>query len=242
MEVVNIQKASLRNTKNSMQSRCGYCANFLNPEILLIQRDPWDTVLYESDNFVVVPTLGAIVEGWLLIVTKQHILCMGALQHSVLEELQSVIDFVYTVLSSVYLPPTVFEHGPCTAGENVGCGVDHAHLHVVPLQFDLLESAKYSSELHDLKWTQTPSGLHDIQDLYSQMKSYLYIKSPSSASYVCPVSMIPCQSLRRIIAKESGLESRYDYRKHPFTKNVQATVSALNIIFNDSRYKSFTKL
>ncbi len=40
--------------------------------------DPWDQVLLETANFVVVPTIGAIVEGWLLVVSKEGLVCMGA--------------------------------------------------------------------------------------------------------------------------------------------------------------------
>ena len=35
--------------------------------------------LYETENFAVIPSLGSIVEGWLLIIPKKHYLSYGYL-------------------------------------------------------------------------------------------------------------------------------------------------------------------
>ena len=38
-------------------------------------------------------------------------------------------------------PVTMFEHGASHTGSIMGCGVDHAHVHLVPLDFNLAEEA-----------------------------------------------------------------------------------------------------
>ena len=43
------------------------------------EKAPWSAPLVETENFVVVPSLGALVEGWLLIVPKAHHISYGAL-------------------------------------------------------------------------------------------------------------------------------------------------------------------
>ena len=97
-----------------------------------LRERPWDQVLHETDHFVVVPTVGALVEGWLLIITKQPYLCMGGMPTGEFHELSSLKELVCSVLSECYGDITVFEHGPSQPGQGVGCGVDHAHLHVLP--------------------------------------------------------------------------------------------------------------
>ena len=37
-----------------------------------------DHVLFESENFVVVPTIGSIVPGWLLVVPRSHFMSVGS--------------------------------------------------------------------------------------------------------------------------------------------------------------------
>ena len=131
---------------------CRYCAGFLGQQGNV--QEPWDKILYESDNFVVVPTLGSMIEGWLLVVTKNHYICMGAIPERLWSELQHVLELATKVITSKYAAPTLFEHGPVTEGRRVGCGVDHAHLHIVPLHFNLLEKSKKSEELARCNWSQ----------------------------------------------------------------------------------------
>src|SRR6266404_3573115 len=64
--------------------------------------EPWDTVLFETDSFVVTPTLGALVSGWLLIVTKESYLCMGAINDTLRGELSDLVVLFKQALSDCY--------------------------------------------------------------------------------------------------------------------------------------------
>ena len=48
---------------------------------------PWDTIIMESPNFYAIPSVGSLVPGWLLIVPKESVICMGALEENKLKEL-----------------------------------------------------------------------------------------------------------------------------------------------------------
>ena len=39
-----------------------------------------NTIIDESDNFVVLPTIGALVDGYLMIISKKHINSMSELE------------------------------------------------------------------------------------------------------------------------------------------------------------------
>lgn len=99
--------------------------------------ESWNVPLLESPNFVVLPSLGALVEGWVLLVPKQHFLSMGALPDSLIPEMQDLKRSVCAFLQDTYGTASAFEHGPGQKERKVGCGVDHAHLHILPVNFDL---------------------------------------------------------------------------------------------------------
>src|SRR5258708_29134184 len=98
--------------------------------------NPWNEPLFESENFVVVPSLGALVEGWFLLLPKDHYLCMGALPQSLLDEMMQLRQTVLSFAEGTYEDICAFEHGPHQENRSIGCGVDHAHLHLVPFSFD----------------------------------------------------------------------------------------------------------
>ncbi len=97
----------------------------------------WNESLIESPNFVVLPSLGELVEGWVLVVPKAHFLSLAVLPDSLIPEMRDLQQIVCERLQRIYGPVAVFEHGPAGEQHTVGCGVDHAHLHLVPVDFEL---------------------------------------------------------------------------------------------------------
>ena len=89
-------------------------------------------LITETKNFVVVPTLGQIVEGYSLIIPKKHVLCYGLLSGKMIDEYIELKDKVDKAVTSAYQKPMYFEHGI------VGQTVPHAHMHCVPSNRDLL--------------------------------------------------------------------------------------------------------
>jgi len=223
-----------------VRRKCRYCSGLLNKQNFKALLAPWNTILYESDNFIVVPTLGSLIEGWLLIISKEHYLCMGALPGFLHSELQELLDLISNKLIGVYGPPTVFEHGPSKEGEDMGCGIDHAHLHVVPLQFSLLAKAKVSIELHRFQWARYRHSFSSLEELFYYKKSYIYIKEPSCDGFYCIVDRVPCQALRRVIARELGMQTKYDYKKYVFSKNAEKTIMRIQNNFLDLKFVSCT--
>ncbi len=191
-----------------------------------------NTVLYETPNFVVVPTLGALVEGWVLIISKEHHLCMAALPPDCQKEFISLSRFVAEVIGENYGPATLFEHGPASHGLTIGCGVDHAHLHVLPLAFSLKERASKSDVLRNVEWAKAPDGLADVSDIHSAGESYLYVAEPNVTPEFCAVRQLPGQFLRRVISAEVGCPDRYDYGQWHHTDNIKGTVDKLSLPFS----------
>src|ERR1700712_4321803 len=79
---------------SGQSATCGMCLN------LSMRSDaaPWDTPILQSEHFVALPSLGALVPGWVLILPRSHFLNLARLP----AELQADFDaFRRTVRTSV---------------------------------------------------------------------------------------------------------------------------------------------
>ena len=106
---------------------CCLCSALASPTT----RPVWDIPVLESSNFVVLPSLGSLLEGWLLLVPREHYVSMGALPVAIAPEMEEMKAQLGEQVRSRFGEVCVFEHGPAFASRKVGCSVDHAHLHIV---------------------------------------------------------------------------------------------------------------
>ncbi len=86
-------------------------------------------IFAESENFVVMPTIGQIINGSLLILPRPHFETFSEIGNHLQLEAGSLIKKTgERYLKNAYL---IFEHGAKkVTGSN--CGVFHAHMHLVP--------------------------------------------------------------------------------------------------------------
>lgn len=200
---------------------CRFCVRFRS-FVSNQSVDPWDKILFESKNFAVFPSLGALIEGWLLLVPKHHVLCLGALTRELHVELDRLRNEVSFTLGASYGAVKFFEHGPARPNQLVGCGVDHAHLHMVPTQISLMEGAKAVFP-EPLKW-EPASNLQETASLYQAGLPYLYVEEAPGNGYVTTHPRLPSQMFRKVIAGGIGRSEQYDWRQFRGTANILATV------------------
>lgn len=198
---------------------CKFCNKFNNNSSSSLINS-YDKILFESQNFVVTPTIGSLVDGWVLIISKNHLISVGQLSKLHYEELQFVVREVKRILQSNYNNVFVFEHGPFSASQTTGCGIDHLHLHVVPLKFDLFEEAQ---KLSSFNWTS--ATLSTTKSYYSSKKSYLYIEIPSGEGYIATDANIPSQFFRKVIATKLETPNDFDWKLNVGWENIQKTIT-----------------
>lgn len=163
------------------------------------------TPVYETERFVAVPSIGALVPGWLLVLPTSHALNLAQLGQGVEEEIESIARQWEELVG----PVTWFEHGPHAPGSAVGCSIDHAHMHLVPLGgFDLLSGIR--DLVPDLAFEGVP-GLVSAQAAIESGESYLYLRTPHFGSSLARSQNIPSQAFRRVIAAHQGRPSEYDW-------------------------------
>lgn len=204
-----------------MSETCPFCHKLASERGT---RAIWDRPFLESTSFEVWPSVGSLVEGWMLVVPKDHYIAIGALPQGLFEELDEVLRSLIPILEQ-YGPPAFFEHGPAQPQQPVGCGVDHAHLHVVPTQCNLLDGAR--KILPSLDWSQV-RNIRDTAELHLQGLPYLYLEQPLGKSFIATSLNIPSQLFRKVIAAHVGRPDGYDWRHFPEESNVRATIRKLS--------------
>lgn len=182
----------------------------------------WDTRLVESDGFIATPTKGSIVPGWVLLIPKRHVFSFRQLTTAEMLEAETQVKRISATLSRFFGPVTIFEHGAAYSGSALGCGVDHAHLHVVSLVMDLVAEALRD---HKLQW----NPLRHWSEFRSEVplgSEYLLVSNIEKNAYLTNSVPPVGQYFRRLIAKLSGQQERWDYQTFPFAENARATVEA----------------
>jgi ATP adenylyltransferase len=186
--------------------------------------EAWDKPILESSNFVALPSLGALVEGWTLLVPRQHFMSMGALPDTMVEEMDGMKRVLCSAVSESYGQVCAFEHGPSATDCAIGCGVDHAHLHIVPFSFDL--SLAVAPFLPDrVYWVD--AGFEGCRDAYARGESYLYFEQPIGSGRIAIHQGFGSQVFRRAIAASLGVPGKFNWREYQQLSNVTATSQKL---------------
>jgi ATP adenylyltransferase len=184
--------------------------------------------LWQSDRFVVVPSIGSLVPGWLLIVPRTHVLRAADLPQSARAELVELVDETRKRLEPVFGTTCVFEHGPVAPGCSTGCSVDHAHIHVVPVSTSLIAGAtQFLARNYSHRASPDFSGALEHSALHARGKSYLLASDGDGAAATWFAADFPSQFFRRIVANAVGLESEFDWRAHPRDRIAYETVDQL---------------
>ena len=190
----------------SEHPECRYCAGFLRADSNKPDA-PWNKTILESRNFVVVPTLGHFIPGWLLVIPREHHLCLGALDDELMSELTAVKRKSEDLLRGIYGAVIKFEHGPCLS-VTVGTCVAHAHLHIVPTKEDL------RSELASFFRGREIHGLHELSFLFEHKCPYILYEDDAGSAAVYETPLIPSQFMRMLLARKIGALAKYDWRDY----------------------------
>lgn len=205
--------------KDSAYSQSRFSRVFANAHT---DRATHDSVLMDLGSHVVVPTLGSIIPNWVLIIPKDHHINYASIVHDCNVNPFTLVEDVIARANIRSKNTIWFEHGPIHAGSTMGCGVEHAHIHVLlnptfsaPDFFDAIES-------HPLGWRNTNSS--DVYRALRKDHRYLVAGTPEIAMHASPIEDVQSQFFRRIIAELAGNPTAWDYKAHPFLNNVATTL------------------
>ncbi len=148
---------------------------------------------------------------------------MGAIPNALIPEMQDLKQTVCGHLERTYGAVSAFEHGPGGDQRRVGCGVDHAHLHILPVDFDL--SVAVAPHLPpDSCWSAATSI--DCREAVQSGEDYLYLEQPIGKARIIRHRQLGSQVFRRAVADYLGVPEEYNWRDNPQIENVEKTIQA----------------
>lgn len=181
----------------------------------------WNTEVARTNRFTVLPSLGSLVPGWVLVIPRRPLLNLAALSSEEKKDLDSLVDVVRIALSPAGEEIFEFEHGSHELDGPMGCGVDQAHLHIVPLPFDLLTEA--SGRNGNIQWIDL-SPMDDTWKTLRKGRDYLFARSQQGKKIIGFPDRPESQWFRKLIAQELGVSDRWNYRDNSGIENVRITL------------------
>jgi ATP adenylyltransferase len=178
-------------------------------------------VVYEDDDFIVMPPLGQFVEGGLLLLTRQHILSFSHLSQTRFARLEQLLTVIRGELAARWgVPPLIFEHGPAPQRTKGVCCVDHAHFNIFPAR---VEVRPHLAQRMSLPLT----SISELSKLRNAEFGYLFVQENDGTRSAYDAELVPTQLIRRIITTQLGLPERWHWKDYPGLDELVATYNAL---------------
>lgn len=177
-----------------------------------------DVDLLVNPLAAVVPTIGSIVAGWVLVVPRIGALSIRDLDQVTRAEILTFARKAGEQVTAFGGLPYIFEHGPSAPNSSIGCGVDQAHIHVVPLGEDLLGAA-----LADQSVTWVRANYADPWQGCRPDCEYLLV-CRGTECFIGFTNSTESQFFRRKIAQVRGTPDAWNYREWPFYDNARRTI------------------
>jgi diadenosine tetraphosphate (Ap4A) HIT family hydrolase len=183
-------------------------------------------VLFETENFFIVPALGSFIPYYLLIISKKHTGSLSQIfaeDHSTVAEFTLIRQKIDNFINETYKKPSFcFEHG--SLNDNMlgsGCCVYHCHIHILPQEKPLGGIMR-----QQLGACQTTSSYSDINNIISKDdNSYLFLEEDSKIK-IWRNKKVISQYIRRVLANQCQLDKKYDWKQFPFYEEMQHTTEA----------------
>lgn len=193
-----------------------------------------DRPLLARADWLVAPTLGAIIPNWLLLIPRDPVLnfrawseLRGKYPEQLLREVRQHIclrgdEIIW------------FEHGPRVAGTLTGCGLDHAHIHIlIRPRFSFEDFAEMTRSLSNLAWMGCKSeGAHQK---VSVGRSYLIAGSGDTAIVAQDVEATGSQFFRRVIGALVDAGDSWDYQQYPHADHIAETITTFRTLESVAR-------
>jgi len=172
-------------------------------------------IIKQSDNFFVVPTIGQIIPGSLLILPKKHFETFAQIPINLIQESLSLINFFAN--DSVGKDFILWEHGAteCTGSS---CGVYHAHIHMIPVQKKIdPENLVGENAFED-------ASLERILLRLKNESNYILFKNIDNRFYYnlkenCNAERFQSQYFRKWLVSNFDLTREWDWKKYDYVES-----------------------
>ncbi len=174
-------------------------------------RRVYDTPLLASSSFVVIPAVGPITPGHVMVVSRNHSPNLGSMGQTKIREYRSLVESISK--HSGFGELLEGEHG-ASADESGGACITHAHVNLIPgfsHLVDMLELNLPSLEVD-----------HDLQTLKSDAAPYILLRGGGIVR-LYRAHAVPSQLIRRVLFAKVGRDD-WDWGAYPNLNVVQETL------------------
>ncbi len=188
---------------------------------------PSDVVLHRDEDLIVCPTLGSFLPYWYLIIPTKHYLNFSDWEKDA--EKRSAATRVQRLVQSVFGEKEDyiwFEHGPASHGSVTGCGVDHAHLHIIlETGFGIKDVLHAAAELGVKDWLR--SDFDGVFNSRIDGGEYLAFGNSSTGYLKNLLNPVGSQFFRRALSHLDGNRTDWDYKQHAHQQMAQQSVDRI---------------
>jgi len=173
-------------------------------------------IIAESSHFVALPSLGPLVFGHSLIVSREHerSLVVYAGENQLWSEISELVGRLHSLLKQVCNQSAllIFEHGSIR-DQSTSCSTTHAHLHLLPLSSKTIFKALDMIPAHESHRTWD-----DLLNTCQIMEKFIWLGSISAACNLTlfepiPARDLPSQFMRKVVAQVLGAGT-WDWRQN----------------------------
>lgn len=217
-----------------MSAHCQFCKLGESGNI----SEPHNDVIARSDQYFGMASLGAFLPNWVLVSPTAH--CVNLATHFHEPQFWKFCDQVHTTLLDMrpsHENIAIFEHGPSEAGSVTGCGVDHAHLHFLPIDFSL----ENASQAFNDSWHWENISASEVNE-FAGGHEYLFVSdsydSNATRGNIHLLDKPISQFFRQVIAKQIGSFTYFNYRRYPFETEAAKTALRFKVRAHNDNQQS----
>lgn len=186
-------------------------------------------IIYESEQFYIMLSLGPLTEGYLLLVSKAHFDCCAALPEEYTKEFDYLYKAIQTLLIKEYGNVITYEHGRAGSclvlSDSLHCY--HAHMHFIPLVFAI------NNVIADDFSGTVVKDLNEFRAVYqADKRSYLFADDGRKTIYF-PHTPVIRQYLRTLVASHLGNDEAWDWATYQNWPLIEAGRQKLTLLINN---------
>jgi diadenosine tetraphosphate (Ap4A) HIT family hydrolase len=220
---------------------CTFCAELAgivhnSNYFRLAGHDAKSRILWRNSEFALIPSLGPLAEGHLLLIPTYHTLSFANLPKTILANAENLVASVKQFFSERGRQILVFEHGSLVLTscdyekrrKKAICGActDHAHIHIVPsVSAQLVISTIEKMHVHTNK--TTIKSLLGLREELDPALAYILIGGSDTKSWlIFALEYVPSQFMRKLVASLIGL-TEWDWRQFPHVGFVKKSIQEI---------------
>lgn len=184
---------------------CDLCAAIVDSQNPEGQREPFNTPLAESARFVVLPSIGPLVPGHIMVVSREHYPNLASMGREAIREYEDLARHLSEL--PIYDRATVLEaESGSVHGESAGGCIIHTHIQWIP---DFATHA----DIFDAVLRLVHRG-SSLEDLISAPQPYILVRAALSDLRVYSPEGLRSQAIRRALSARVGRDD-WDWGAFP---------------------------